>query len=1292
MSATTKDILTHIRSTFNTHSPPQLTDLRPLIDVYISETAHLEPELDNGLLDIYSQAIDHSDVSHIAAFIGVLYAFRMVLSSASIISWFDSLLRRALREPRLDLEAVKQAKDLVLMPLYDESETKAQLLRRRLVQLYVLDAPRENDSAVETMTQSADERAKMAVWETNLEDLLVSDGFTRPKELFEELDVSFKANPESRLQLCILLNRFSRSPRKVSIPFVNSPLFSTLLISLQVDQSTTVFSIAITSLIMLLPALAVDAPAQLNTRLPALLTILGRIVCWKLRSEGKEGRRWKVKPELEWKRLDTTFESAAPSETRLYFTFMYGLYPCNTIAFLRSPVTFLRTHGHASMFTHDWDVVLDEDEIKSCSRPLLRGHVVHPSIILADAKSELADLTRWKDKDIATVAAECTLLDIQNAQTSAGHSIAYYIPPTPQASSHPTPQASGNHSLLPPESAKPAKIPLPPSPAGSIQPPPPPQPQPQPADPSASPKSTGGRSEKSLEIMINTHATLTAPPGPLLFLADTPAPAAPASTTVSPRPRHAMAEEALSILQRDVLILRNQLNFEIYLKELVQQHVGRLHQDKIVSRSEEAERQSLHVKLKDYKAKLTKAQEDLATTRAEAAGTKSRHTQWVTELQDKLTRFREEKRSWAAEAVELRGEVNDARAALKAQNEALADALNEVFNLKQQLRESAPKVDKIAAYEQRIDQLVKAQALRDDSPEMRAYREDRGKLDEMISNYAKMELQLQSLQHANEQLTALHKTQEDELNNANSQVTDLTRRLASATTQNPFSRSAIKAAAAAQDQINKLEAENKELSNKNMVLMDEIDEVKAMVEFLRSERVNFGAGGPGSPVQRIVSGTGTLPAQTQSEPVPGTGPSPRLDSSALADLADATAAPGPNYLLMIYGSSSGDHSQRQSEHMHVLFETYMEDLRLLVNDNSRPRALWLSLYADLRASYQAGVKTSSPSGVSESVPSVDKAGRLHGAAPVTSKQGERSDKTGQRTSIMSRVEADVLSGASSNNQAGSPGLGEGPGSVAIGDCIPASPLVLEPNFSYSDGNIELQISNHRFWVHEFLLSKFAKFAELIRQARGRGEFSTDPERRTVLRIPNDVKVQCEDFRNTFLVIYSTTDPIFSEASSVASCDQEALAVSKWISTLRVATFFENPGLRIFAISQLEPKSSSIKAVRRIALSDELMLPKWELLALTELCRRREPISLDEANTLGITRFVEIARIRERAQHHQYIKLIDQATKNPFLNKNGTIKKDDLEATARELLSRYLLTIVTNPLPCTSKNPEAHPPS
>lgn len=181
-----KELLDHIRALFLAPPPPSLNNLLPLIEVYVSDTPYpcddaKTTELNNGLLDVYGDTVDHSDVSHIAAYVGILYALRMTLSSAAIISWFDSLLRRALKEPKLAPGAVAQAKELVLMPLYDERESKAQLLRRRLVQLYVLDAPRENDNAVEQMEQEADERAKMTVWKNNLEDLLVSDGFARPK-------------------------------------------------------------------------------------------------------------------------------------------------------------------------------------------------------------------------------------------------------------------------------------------------------------------------------------------------------------------------------------------------------------------------------------------------------------------------------------------------------------------------------------------------------------------------------------------------------------------------------------------------------------------------------------------------------------------------------------------------------------------------------------------------------------------------------------------------------------------------------------------------------------------------------------------------------------------------------------------------------------------------------------------------------------------------------------------------------------------------------------------------------
>ncbi|KAL5631367.1 hypothetical protein ACGC1H_007026 [Rhizoctonia solani] len=54
----------------------------------------------------------------------------------------------------------------------------------------------------------------------------------------------------------------------------------------------------------------------------------------------------------------------------------------------------------------------------------------------------------------------------------------------------------------------------------------------------------------------------------------------------------------------------------------------------------------------------------------------------------------------------------------------------------------------------------------------------------------------------------------------------------------------------------------------------------------------------------------------------------------------------------------------------------------------------------------------------------------------------------------------------------------------------------------------------------------------------------------------------------------------------------------------------------------------LSAIERIQLSDEFSLPTWETPAFTELCSRKEPISQTEAEILGMTRFVEIARIRE----------------------------------------------------------------
>jgi hypothetical protein len=51
--------------------------------------------------------------------------------------------------------------------------------------------------------------------------------------------------------------------------------------------------------------------------------------------------------------------------------------------------------------------------------------------------------------------------------------------------------------------------------------------------------------------------------------------------------------QAISGLQREVLLLRNELNFELWLSRENVKHVGRLYQDRILSRDAEVERQGL---------------------------------------------------------------------------------------------------------------------------------------------------------------------------------------------------------------------------------------------------------------------------------------------------------------------------------------------------------------------------------------------------------------------------------------------------------------------------------------------------------------------------------------------------------------------------------------------------------------------------------------------------------------------------------------------------------------------------
>ncbi|KAL5641633.1 hypothetical protein ACGC1H_001940 [Rhizoctonia solani] len=276
---------------------------------------------------------------------------------------------------------------------------------------------------------------------------------------------------------------------------------------------------------------------------------------------------------------------------------------------------------------------------------------------------------------------------------------------------------------------------------------------------------------------------------------------------------------------------------------------------------------------------------------------------------------------------------------------------------------------------------------------------------------------------------------------------------------------------------------------------------------------------------------------------------------------------------------------------------------------------------------------------------------MHMDSQLTRARSARSVTSPRPVSMaFSSIEHD----SSSTNNQGDPNLDRRP-TVTVE--IRTNAPEIDSEFTYSDGNIELQASSHIFRVHEFQLTKFVKIADLIRQARERRDGTADPERRVKINIPCTGKLSSKDIRNTLRVIYSSfvsghTPPTFDGATLV--------------STLRVATLYQNPDLRSFAISQLQTRFT-LSPIHRIALSDELSIPDWEAPAFLELCRRPESISQKEASVLGMTRTVEVARIREAEQRHQYLDLVYQATTDPFLSADGNIKKDKLQTAAEKTL-------------------------
>ncbi|KAF8329400.1 uncharacterized protein EI90DRAFT_3125182 [Cantharellus anzutake] len=925
------DVAQRLKLAFETPPRGSVSDAIALVSASVREfnadPSQSHPQwlapLEVKLLDVYENHVPHNSVKHLEGFLSVLFTLKTVLPASSIISWFDHL-RTALREPRLSIDAGKGLREMLSFALKDHAhsaESRSREFRRRLLELYLFDASpaaESSEGVIESLNQKVEDREARKTWEENLERILASDVVSSPNDSFAVLNSMF-TNPAARPGITTILHRVFSNTRSPPVSeFSKSPLLQAFFTSLLVDRSDALFDQEISALISIMPHMAVRCPESLRDCLGSLLVLLARAVCWKQpndssnpnRSEGTEEsdndnlgpdkgnnknpeharavfrhrndedlphdnlqdyNELVLKPELNWDRLGpSTSDPSTIIDASRYFTFIYGIYPCNTIAFLRRPVVHLQEVGYDSPFAVPWRDILDVDEIRSRSKRIVRNHAIHPGILYRDAPSELSSPLSYTTgrsdiDDVAMVVADCARLDqsrveldveemLQSSTSREGYSPRIL----PVRESHKnTPRAREFDRLQPLDIFNTRKssisehrssfVDSPPNASGAHTP-----------LIFSSPNLLASTSFTSLLDRTGSSPTTqnTIPPLPQpspLTLSTLPLPDVEEDVSSSssiekyhsqdvrpdPPPRREATEQAVIFLQRENAQLREMCNFSAWLKDQMKHHVNRLHKDRVLAKCEESERQGLHNRLREYRHRLEASTTEISKLKEQALRAQKANRDWVTILNDKINGFRKEKASWLEEAVNLRGQITDAQNTVKAQSALLAEAQRKVVDLTNQIHFLNPKAEQLSKYERRIEELCKQVNL-EESEEIKQLKADLKALHEARHQIMNMKSLIGSLEHANKELEVMLSERTSELKRLEQRLANPPRspRPSNAKTPSPRFRPVSISSSPLRPQpplspdteskLSKLETENAELK-------EDVEALKVMVETLRAD-------------------------------------------------------------------------------------------------------------------------------------------------------------------------------------------------------------------------------------------------------------------------------------------------------------------------------------------------------------------------------------------------------------------------------------------------------------------------
>jgi solute carrier family 25 protein 16 len=461
-----------------------------------------------------------------------------------------------------------------------------------------------------------------------------------------------------------------------------------------------------TALIMFLP----NIPSSASQHLPALFNIFSRMLFWdrerraadpEPRAEDDEKSEKDVPSpgqDKPWAKLAYLLESEDEKVPELlhYFTFLYGLYPINFMSYIRKPQRYLR---HANFPGAD-DLDIEPTEIRERSEPFRQLHLLHPNFFMLTIESELTDNNRWQNMDAADVVAECMALycpgeDVYGlASRSKGpakkvelnedvpeHPLLDEETMTPYQSRHNSWRNTQSTAVASPTEYRHSGLQRKCSQTSQSMPSIADSPSLQPSDrhdsPTIPPQMMASHSNNQLYDMLNTQKSIR---GSLYQSLTNDSVASLALSNTQHDPTHmdaylaSLARETIprspslrpttddpnlkaAYLQREIQLLRNDLNFERYLKQQHLSHIGQLRRKQIKEARVEAETQNLLNTNRGLRSKLEEAKRANAQMRKETEKSKAHSRKWETELSAKLRVLREEQKKWNLEREELKRDL-----------------------------------------------------------------------------------------------------------------------------------------------------------------------------------------------------------------------------------------------------------------------------------------------------------------------------------------------------------------------------------------------------------------------------------------------------------------------------------------------------------------------------------------------------------------------------------------------------------------------------------------------------------